>query len=419
MADGVLAAKRRKLVSQNDATVNVDDQIRLSKSLTVKAILSDEYYEPIKRCFVCVGIVNDIKSISKAMKELCQQMPLNNLNHLKRVNKSKIILCSLYEMAEFFQQNHEQQSVKSVLSTLNTQSSQLTEDKLRMFDEESIISLMKCFLKNRNLSDSLIDLLSERMEFTAVAAYPPILSWQYSDVIKDWPCKFHPNKHLDKLYAGEWFTNDETAFHIEMIEICELLRHQLHKNASGIAVDPRTKSIVAVGFDEMNKHPLMHCAMVLIDAVARSQKGGAWNDYLKEENNQSDAIYSTNSIESDEYTLSGVSLRVRNLILSKFPSIKFGAESVKSVDENRQNYMNMDANCDNLAKYGPYLGTGYDVYLWREPCVMCSMAFTHSRIRTIFFHEANATNGAISSIAKLQSIKSLNHHFQVFHITNS
>lgn len=417
MANGVSAAKRPKLESQNETTVNVDNEIR--KSWTIKTILPDEYYLPIKRSFVYVSIVNDMKSISKAMIELCKQIPLKHLNHLKRVNKPKIILCSLKEMVEFLQENYEQESVKSVLSTINTQSTELTEDELQKFDEQSIISLIKCFLTNRKLSASLIDLLSERVEVTAVATHPPVLSWQYSDIIKDWPCKFHPNKDLDELYAGQWFTNDETAFHIEMMEICELLRNQLQKKATGIAVDPRTKSIVAVGFDTINQHPLMHCAMVLIDAVARSQKGGAWNDFLMEEYNQSDTLNTANSMKSDDYTLSGVSLHIQNLISSKFPSIKFGAEPVKSVDDNRENYMELATNCDNLSKYGPYLCTGYDVYMLREPCVMCSMALTHSRIRTIFFHETNPTNGAISSIAKLQSVKPLNHHFQVFHITNS
>lgn len=179
----------------------------------------------------------------------------------------------------------------------------------------------------------------------------------------------------------------------------------LGKEVSGVAVDPRTKCIVAVGTDKIEKHPLMHCATVLIDAVARSQNGGAWNNYLIEN-------------YEDDYTISGVNECIRKLIRSKYPTVRFGAERVKSVEENRQNPLNVDANIDNLAKYGPYLCTGYDVYLWKEPCVMCSMALTHSRIRNIFFHATQPT-GAICTLAKLQSIKALNHHFQVFHITNS
>lgn len=408
----VLAAKRAKLESHETTHVNINDENKCT--WTIKAILSDEYDKPIKCCFVCVCTVNDTKIISTAMRELCQKIPLTSLNHLKRVNKTKIILCSLHELIVFYQKNRTNQTIELNKFMCKTESEIVTEEQLLAFDEESITTLIKCFLQDCNLSISLIELLTERLEFISVAASAPILNWQYSEVITIWPCKFHPNKQLEKLYANEWFTNDEITFHIQMIEICEFLQQQLQKNACGIAIDPRTKSIVAIGFDEMNTHPLMHCAMVLIDAVARSQNGGAWNNYLLEETDQCEF-----DVESNDYTMFGTTSHIRTLITSKFPQIKFGAEHVKSVDDNRQNYMNMDANCDNLAKYGPYLATGYDVYLWREPCVMCSMALTHSRIRTIFFHKKHPTNGAICSHTKLQSVKSLNHHFQVFHITKS
>lgn len=398
--DDLIESKRIKLDIKSADEIDT----RLWK---INPILSDEYYQPIQRCFVYVAILSDMKSISKAMSELCQLLPLNDLNHLKRVNKSKIILCCLNEILEYV--HAEQDTVKSIFSGAD-----LTENDLREANEEITLSLIRLYLTGRGISASLVDSLGGKVAIASVPVLPPVLSWQYADVIKDWPCKFHPNKNLEKLYNGNWFTDTKTTSHLQMMEICGFLCKELNKSVSGIVVDPRSKSIVAVGSDENDRHPLMHCAMVLIDAVARSQNGGAWNEFL---------VKSEEHLDSDEqpgkgreYTDRGVSPSIRELILSKFPSVSFGAERIKSATENRA--MKIDVNTDNLMKYGPYLCTGYDVYLWKEPCVMCSMALTHSRIRSIFFHQKQST-GAVCSLTKLQSIKALNHHFQVFHIAES
>lgn len=405
MTQETICAKRIKLDPESRTNSNVSSDVQ-SKSHTITAILSEEHSNPIEQCSVYIAYIKDIKSISKIMSELCQLMPLNELNHLKRVNKSKLILCSLHDMENFLRQHRPE-----FTSDLPAE---LKKCDLLNLSDDMTTSLLKFYMSISKVSENIIELLSEQIEIVAVAASPPILSWQYADAIRHWPCKFHPNKDLEKLYAGTWFTNEQNAFHNRMIEICGFLRTELNKSAAGIAVDPRTKSIVAIGFDEIDQHPLMHCAMVLIDSVARSQNGGAWNDILV--GNDENALYTHSSkSESTEYTQWGVSPFVRELISSKFPSIAFGAERVKSAAENRQSDLEVCSDGDNLAKYGPYLCTGYDIYLWREPCIMCSMALTHSRIRTIFFHEKHP-NGAICSLTKLQSVKALNHHFQVFHI---
>lgn len=420
MTDEVVDAKRIKLDSQHhdplpkNSEANSRNVENGTKSWKINAILPDEYYKPIQRCFVYAGTLSDTKLISKAMIELCRLVPLNELNHLKRVNKMKLILCSLRELLNVLNENAGDESVQKLLSSFQ---SPPTEDELRQSNDDVTISLLNHYLRTRGLSADLIKCLTEKVEITPVAAHQPSLNWQCTEANNDWPCKFHPNKDTEKLYNGQCFSEQETAFHIKMMVTCGFLCQELDKSASGVAVDPRTKSIVGVGFNEIDRHPLMHCAMVLIDSVARSQKGGAWNELLLESESKPNAIYTKGDQGEDGYTYSGVSPYIRQMIESKWPNIKFGAERVKPVVEKRQMPMETNENNDNLAKFGPYLCTGYDVYLWREPCVMCSMALTHSRIRTIFFHKTQST-GAVCSLTKLQSVRALNHHFQVFHITD-
>ncbi|RNE98126.1 putative deaminase [Trypanosoma rangeli] len=67
----------------------------------------------------------------------------------------------------------------------------------------------------------------------------------------------------------------------------------------------------------------------------------------------------------------------------------------------------------------PYLANNIDLFLSHEPCVMCSMALVHSRIRRVFYCFANPVHGGLGSVFSIHAISSLNHHFRVFRCSAS
>ena len=140
--------------------------------------------------------------------------------------------------------------------------------------------------------------------------------------------------------------------------------------------------------------PMQHCAMIAIEKVARLDlqlyPDAHDSNNGKRENNKSAEIDDFG--ENEDLTSPEAKKRRKSV------AAKVMAESIGIPDK-------------------PYLCTGYDIYMTHEPCLMCAMALTHSRIKRIFYIEKDRNDkGALSSQTRkrLHGVRTLNHHFTVW-----
>ncbi|XP_055631234.1 probable inactive tRNA-specific adenosine deaminase-like protein 3 [Toxorhynchites rutilus septentrionalis] len=358
----------------------------------IKSILSDEYSETIPLVDVYVGHISDSRHISKLISELGRCLSIPRLQHLKRVGRDgMIILKEVKELREMLQR-------EGCIESSENDDKPIEDEGL----EERIKLGLAQYFKLNDVDDALVRGLYTTTAKRKVAQFPPKLRWQYECANPHWPCKFHPNKHLESLYTNTLFSDNERMYHLQIMTACLYLSREIASQPFGICVNPKLKRIAAIGVDRCEKHPMLHCPMVLIDKVAVSQNGGVW--HVEEKHDSSDG---------NDYTFEGIETKFMRMLSAKFPDLEFGAQTMGA--KKLENQQNISPHEDNLAKYGPYLCTGYDVYLTHEPCIMCAMALTHSRVRRVFFHH-KTPNGALTSITKVHCAKGLNHHYEAFEI---
>lgn len=74
----------------------------------------------------------------------------------------------------------------------------------------------------------------------------------------------------------------------------------------------------------------------------------------------------------------------------------------------------LQADRDSSSENGSnYLLTSKTVFLSHEPCIMCSMALLHSRVKEVFYLIPMSKTGGCGGVACLPTLQGVNHRFEI------
>ncbi|KAF2077758.1 hypothetical protein CYY_000945 [Polysphondylium violaceum] len=303
--------------------------------------------------------------------------------HLKKIKKAadssnlQMLVCSqdsfpnLLDFIQCNSDNDNQQEQKDSVIMVNGGLSQenLTGDQLKVLEFLNSIEIF-------------------RISVEKVPKFPPLLyehweDWNY----RVWPCIFRVHYFSTPLITSlDSDTLLKTKYFMEKaIEQAKIAQSLGHKPIGAVLVDPETKKIIQTSYDETNVSPISnnnqsftmtpcisHCSMLIINKLAQSQIQDISKDIVEQKNS---------NIDDKDHAVSEQDI-TSNDILS---------------------YVNN----------GQYLANSYHLYLTKEPCIMCSMALVHSRIKRVVYG-SSSRDGGLGSYLKIHTMKSLNHHFEVY-----
>eukprot|EP00741_Cyanophora_paradoxa_P004271 tig00000789_g4146.t1 len=224
-----------------------------------------------------------------------------------------------------------------------------------------------------------------------VPKYPPATPQQYQDFSAIWPCK-----GLKKEENLELQTSEATTAAIpdeELLRMASYMRRAAALAAAAgtgaagvVVVDPATGEVLGEGADAPGTGG---CGMAPNSAACGAPLGHAFMRAIG-------AVAEWNLRAFPDEAGAGAEGQVAAPLQRKR----------KEPDARRQS--------DGPDRDRPYLCTGYHVYATLEPCLMCAMACVHSRVARVAYREGNGALGALGSAYALQTIRSLNHRFDVF-----
>lgn len=213
-------------------------------------------------------------------------------------------------------------------------------------------------------------------------------------------------------YGAEDLTESEKSSMLRHVDSVLQYATQHSGQNAAMMVDPVQRREVARVVDLSKEHPLKHAVMVLLDAVAAASLSEPDADPAENTAQQGFCNVARKRCRKDAAD------RVERE--GQMATTAVSGEEANAPDNDGLDVPSNIAPPADLAHDGdsdrPYLCTGYDCYVVHEPCVMCAMALTHSRVRRVVYVSSDAEAGALGGAFRLHSRPSLNHHVQVFQV---
>ncbi|XP_060203553.1 tRNA-specific adenosine deaminase TAD3-like [Lycium barbarum] len=328
-----------------------------------------------------LAAVIEPKDANTLVRKLNHIAPLENLQHVKRVQKKCI------------------DGGKPQLSLL-----------LSVAAETDVVVLE--LVKSYQLSTFI----------TRVCKYAATSKEEWEEQCKLWPTSYHPPTYNISGITG--FSEEDSQ------SIFGFMRHTIDLATSSVVgqvvnaaviVDPSTKQVIASACDQVIS------SASLANEVSKER---SCSNYLKNLNQQ--RLLLDRSIGEFKHIINNVAcvhpwrwalqssgcwhpLRHAAIV-----AIEYSAARDRQLFPDYKALCHLESdiqtNGHSSESLRPYLCTGCDIYLAWEPCAMCAMALVHQRVRRIFFSSANSNAGALGSVHRLQGERSLNHHYGVFRV---
>jgi tRNA(adenine34) deaminase len=113
----------------------------------------------------------------------------------------------------------------------------------------------------------------------------------------------------------------------------------------------------------------------------------------------------TKAYEADEVPVGAVVIRAGNIIARAYNQVELLKDATAHAE--------MLALTQAEAAVGDWRLTDCDLYVTKEPCVMCAGALVHVRIRRLIFGCTDPRAGAAGSILNLLQTPTLNHRCEI------
>ena len=202
------------------------------------AILHEDYVRSIESIDVYVSVIHSKKETSSVVKALCEDFPLENLHHLKRVRSSN--------------------SKDGLLQVVICQG-------------DTAVDIGEI------LSDSKYNCLGKPF-LTKVPRFKPLTRKQFEEAKLYWPVTFHEDKKVSRLLNLSYFKPEEVVKIQSYMSEAFSHKQMMKTQCAALIVDPETERVLVRSCDRRHLgHPLQHAVMACIDKVAHLQGGGMWN----------------------------------------------------------------------------------------------------------------------------------------------